>query len=147
MGESIFEEEDEPAGSEDEEEAPAEEPAPPTSTTSVNGPSSTSTTWGPRLEPLRNGVEAEGQEEQAAVEGEVTSAREAPRLVRYHEQGVRDVHDGRTHLLPRTPDQAEQGRHLRTPRQVHEGRPQEVRHGVRQAAVDPHGDHNGAGCG
>ena len=82
MGESIFEEEDEPAGSEDEEEAPAEEPAPPTSTTSVNGPSSTSTTWGPRLEPLRNGVEAEGQEEQAAVEGEVTSAREAPRLVR-----------------------------------------------------------------
>src|SRR5438034_9434789 len=59
MGESIFEEEDEPAGSEDEEEALAEEPAPPTSTTSVNDPSSTSTMLGPRLEPLRNGVEAE----------------------------------------------------------------------------------------
>src|SRR5438105_1317002 len=82
MGESIFEEEDEPAGGEDEEEAPAEEPTPPASTTFINGPSSTSTTREPRLEPLRNGVEAEGQEEQAAVEGEVASAREAPRLVR-----------------------------------------------------------------
>src|SRR6266540_3404867 len=82
MGESIFEDEDELAGGEDVEEAPAEEPAPPASTTFINGPSSTSTTRGPRLEPLQNGVEAEGQEEQAAVEGEVTSAREAPRLVR-----------------------------------------------------------------
>src|SRR4029453_10533537 len=79
-GESIFEEEEEDlSGGEEEKAAPAAVPAPPASSTSIDGPSA-STTWGPRLEVTRNGVEAE--DEQAAIEGEATAAREAPRHIR-----------------------------------------------------------------
>jgi hypothetical protein len=86
MGESIFEEEEEePLGGDDDEDAQAVEPEPPASTTLFDGPSSTSTTLGPRLVPLRDEVEAEGQGDPAAVEGEVTLAREAPcRIQRAH---------------------------------------------------------------
>ena len=75
-GESIFEEEEEElSGGEEEQAAPAAVPAPPASSTSIDGPS-TSTTWGPQLGATRNGVEAE--DDRAAVEGEATSARDAP---------------------------------------------------------------------
>src|SRR5579859_5107045 len=66
-GESIFEEEEEEelSGGEEEQAAPVAVPAPPASSTSIDGPSA-STTWGPRLEAPRNRVEAE--EEPAAIE-------------------------------------------------------------------------------
>ncbi|XP_073101781.1 mitochondrial outer membrane protein porin 6 isoform X8 [Elaeis guineensis] len=36
-----------------------------------------------------------------------------------HTGGVRDEHDGRTHILPRTPNQTNEGRNLHHPNQVH----------------------------
>jgi hypothetical protein len=44
------------------------------------------------------------------------------------EEGVPDVHDGRTNIFLRYPSQANKVRYLRTSSQVHEGPDEEVQH-------------------
>ena len=77
MGQSIFEKEDERAdgGDEDNDEvnrAPAVAPVPPTSTTMIDGPTSTTTTSIHQRVPL-HADEEESQSNLATVEGEATS--------------------------------------------------------------------------
>nr|XP_034586663.1 uncharacterized protein LOC117849198 [Setaria viridis] len=79
---SIFKEEDEHADVGDEEDdevnrAPTVAPVPPTSTTMVDGPTSTTTTSSHQRVPL-HADEEEGQSDPAVVEGEATSERAAP---------------------------------------------------------------------
>ena len=82
LGESIFvEEEQEDADWGDPEPTPLAAPLEPTMTTLAHGPDpSTSTTWG-LFEQLPQPVPAAPKEAPAAVEGEATSSREAPRHI------------------------------------------------------------------
>ena len=78
LDESIFVEEQEGPNWGDPELTPPSAPIEPASTTSAHGPDpSTSTTWGP-YEQLPQPALAAPEEAPVAIEGEVTSAREAP---------------------------------------------------------------------
>ena len=82
IGESIFvEEEHEEADWSDPEPTPPATPLEPTMSTLAHGPDlSSSTTWGPCEQPPQP-VSAAPEEALAAVEGEATSSREAPRHI------------------------------------------------------------------
>ena len=76
-----MEEEQEDADWGDPESTPPAAPLEPAMTTLAHGPDpSTSTTWGP-FEQLPQSVSAAPEEAPTAIEGEVTSSREAPRHI------------------------------------------------------------------
>ena len=104
MGESIFVEDELEDGDDGMIEPAPAASVPSASTTAEDGPTPTSTTWNTQLVPLHD--QAEPNEAPAAVEGEVTSAREAPRHIqRRHppQQMIGDVNERTTRLRSKNP--------------------------------------------